>query len=181
MEALPLLLSKQCRSQEMLCNLTATFLSRSLKCRGCRHLTLSWLTPCSILNLLCWKFLLFCSFQTLLTYDMIFLCCFHCCYLALRILAWFSSCCRFPLFYQNSYFLTCHLVPASTQEAWVLGLVPRAESQAKAIVLVITTELEAPVSWGASGEMAGKDQAQIEPKIKLIVNILRLIDLKQSL
>lgn len=164
MEALSLLLSKQCRSQEMLCSLTATFLSQSVKCRGCHHLTLSWLTPWSILNLLRWKFLLFCSFLTVSTYDTIFLCCLHCCHLVLRILAWFSSCRRFPLFHQNSCFLTCHLLPASTQEMWVLGLVPREESQAKAISLGHSHRIRSPsvmlCIWGDGWERPSTDRAK---------------------
>lgn len=62
---------------------------------------------------------------------------------------------RISLFYQNSYF--CDAPPGPVEEVLVLGLVPREESEAKAIVLAVTTELEVPVSWRASGETAGKD------------------------
>lgn len=48
----------------------------------------------------------------------------------------------------------------------MLGLVPREESEAKVIILAITTELEVSVSSRVSGEMPGKDQAQIQSKMK---------------
>lgn len=109
MAAASLLLSKHSKSQQMPCSLLAPFLSQSLKCRGWHHPTLSFPThPLPTFWVTCQKFLIFifffCSFQTLSIYDTIFLCCLNCCYLALRGLAWLSSCCGFPYSTQNSYF-----------------------------------------------------------------------------
>lgn len=53
------------------------------------------------------------------------------------------------------------MLPAPVQEVLLFGLVPREESKAKVIVLATAAELEVPVSWHVSGEMPGKDPAQI--------------------
>lgn len=80
----------------------------------------------------------------LLIYGKPFLSCLNRCYIALHVLAWPSSCCRFPYPTKTAIFVMPYLVPS--RNFLVLGLFPREESEAKAIVSVTTTDLEVPVS-----------------------------------
>lgn len=151
MEAVSLLLSKQSKSQQILCSLIITLPSLSLRCRGCHHLTLSFLThplehfeshvpETSNFLLISKSFNLWHDFCLLLELLLLSTTCFS--------LAFFQM--RISLYYQNIYF--CDVLPAPVQEVLVFGFVPRDESKAKVIVLATAAELEVPISWRVWGD-----------------------------
>lgn len=154
MEAVSLLLSKQSKSQQTPCSLIATFPSLSLRCRGCHHLTLPFLThqlkhfESNVweIFLISKSFNLWYYFCLLLELLLLSSTCFSLAFFLLRI----------SLRYQKIYF--CDVLPAPVQEVLVFGLVPREKSKAKVIVLAATTELEVPVSWRVWGRWLGNTQ-----------------------